>query len=61
MLAAPNTADPELIAEADRRLAMVHDSRQKAAEAAKIAEICLNTAQHMEWTLDEYRRALARR
>jgi hypothetical protein len=60
-LAAPGSVDPALLTEVERRGKIAHDANEKAAEAAKIASLCLNTAQHMEWTLEEYRSALARR
>ncbi len=60
-LAAPTTADPALVNEVERRSVLVHEANVKAAEATRLASLCLNTAQQMEWTLEEYRRALDRR
>lgn len=60
-LAAPGSVDAGLLNEVERHSVIARDASARAAEAAKVATLCLNTAQHMEWTLAQYRSALDRR
>ena len=57
-LAAPGSVDPDLLEEADRRATLVREANARTEQAAKIADLCLNTARRMDQTLTEYRKTL---
>ncbi|HET6765571.1 MAG TPA: hypothetical protein VFH27_17950 [Longimicrobiaceae bacterium] len=57
-LAAPGSADSALLAEASRRAALVHEAEARAQQAAHITDACLVTAQRLDQTLADYKRAL---
>ena len=57
-IAAPNTADPVLLEEMQRREALLRDANERATQAMALVDVCMNTAQGMEQTLKSYQQFL---
>jgi hypothetical protein len=58
LLAAPGTADSQLLREAGRRAELVRQAEARAQQAAHITDACLLTAQRLDQTLADYKQAL---
>lgn len=61
LLTAPTSNDPQAVEELRRRELLLAEANQRTAQAVSVADICLNTAEHLERTLDSYQSALLRR
>jgi hypothetical protein len=58
LLAAPGTANTQLLQEAARRGELVRQAESRAQQAAHITDACLQTAQRLDQTLADYKQAL---
>lgn len=54
VLTAPGLSDPHLIEEISHREALLEEANQRLSQALSVADVCLNTAQKMEQTLESY-------
>lgn len=61
LLAAPNTANTALLAEAERREVLLQESNERVAQAVEVANVCLNTAERMQRSVDHYQHLLRQR
>lgn len=57
-LTAPTTADPRLMEEARHREELLAESHQRLEQAVMVANVCVNTAQELERTLNSYQQFL---
>lgn len=58
VIAAPSTADSAMLEEIEKQRSLVREANQRVDQAAMIADVCLNTAQEMEETLQTYHELL---
>lgn len=61
LVTAPGMSDPNLLAELDRRQALVRDANQRLNQAIAVADVCLSTANQLEETLASYQAFLSGR
>lgn len=61
VVTAPGRSDPNLLAELDRREALVRDANLRLMQAVAVADVCLSTAQQLEETLASYQSFLSGR
>lgn len=61
VITAPGRADPNLVAELERRESMVRESNLRLTQAVSIADVCLSTAKQLEETLASYQAFLSGR
>lgn len=61
LLTAPTTTDGRMVEQVAERERLLDDTNQRLAQAVKVADVCLNTAQDMERTLDSYESFLGAR
>jgi hypothetical protein len=59
-LIAPGGVQPDLLAEMERRQALVHEARERSEQATALVHACLRTAEGMEETVTAYRAMLGR-
>lgn len=60
IIAAPAPNDSHLLEEIERREALLEESSQRAAQAIRVADVCLATANNLERTLAAYQTFLGR-
>ena len=58
VLTGPTTMDPALTEQIQRRDALLRESNSRAAQAIRVADVCLSTAQNLERTLATYQQFL---
>lgn len=61
LLTAPNAPDSALLAQARHREQLLRESDQRVKQAMAVTDVCLNTAEKVQRTLESYQQLLRER
>ncbi len=61
LLTAPTTTDASAIAELERRATLLREADRRMQQAIGVANVCLDTAEHLQQTLASYQTFLGNR